>query len=188
MIDTLCIQGAGMKCISCIGALRVLAEKGILATITNFAGSSIGALVCLLLVIGMTPDEIEHTVSNSTPTPCCSISKYFICNYQQYVGNAIITYIESILSAKGFDPSITFLKLYNDTGKALVLTGTSVTVMDTYYFNYQTAPEMKVIDALRISVCIPLFNAGVQTIINGLPHVMIDGGAIATIPLYYFKF
>ena len=61
-INTLICSGGGSKMVTAIGALRVLEQKDILKNIVKYAGSSAGALICVLLNVNCTPDEIEKTV------------------------------------------------------------------------------------------------------------------------------
>jgi hypothetical protein len=56
--DTLVISGASSKCIIILGALQYLYDQNYLNNIDNFTGTSAGAIVCFLLIIGYTPIEI----------------------------------------------------------------------------------------------------------------------------------
>ena len=190
-INTLCVEGGGVKLITGIGALRVLEKKGILENIEKYAGSSAGALICVLLNIGMTPDCIENTVfsqgSKLVHDFFIKIPYNLLRNYGLYSGNKMVRYIQGLFIERGFDENITFAELNDKTGKILVLTGTSLNVMDTFYFNCHTTPNMKVIDALRISISIPLYFTSIEHEIDGIKHTMVDGGTINNFPMYYFN-
>lgn len=189
-IDTLTIAGGGNKLITSIGALRVLEEKDILKNIKKYAGSSAGAIIVTLLNIGYTPDEIENTVfsqgSKLVKDSFYKLPFHLLFNYGLYNCINMVKYIQLLFIKKGFDQDITFTKLYEETEKILVLTGTSLNVMDTFYFNYHTVPNMKVIDALRISISIPLYFTSVEYIIDSKKHIFVDGGVLNNFPLYYF--
>lgn len=189
-IDTLTVAGGGIKMVTAIGALRVLEQKDILKNIKKYAGSSAGAIICTLLCIGYTPDEIENTVfsqgSELIKDSFYKIPFNLLFNYGLFRGSKMVKYIETLFTEKGFDPNITFLQLYEKTSKTLVLTGTSLNTMDTFYFNYHTI-NMKVIDALRISISIPLYFTSVEQKIQDKIHVFVDGGLLNNFPMYYFK-
>lgn len=189
-IDTLAIQGGGIKLITAIGALRILEQKDLMKGINKLAGSSAGAIICVLLNIGFTADEIESTVFSQTSSIVhdffLKIPYHLLFNYGLYTGNKMIKYIQTLFTEKGFDLDITFSQLYEKTGKTLVLTGTSLNTMDTFYFNYHTMPDMKVIDALRISISIPIYFTSVEYKINDITHIMVDGGTLQNFPIYYF--
>lgn len=189
-IDTLVIMGGGMKLVTAIGSLSVLEEKGILNNIKKYAGSSAGAIIVTLLNIGLAPLQIENTVFSQGST-LVKDSYYklpfnLFFKYGLYNGNNMVKYIETLFIKQGFDPNITFTELYEKTQKILVLTGTSLNAMDTFYFNCHTSSNMKVIDALRISISIPIYFTGVEHIINGVSHIMCDGGVLQNFPIYYF--
>ena len=189
-IDTLAIMGGGMKLVTAIGSLCVLEEEGILNNIKKYAGSSAGAIIVTLLNIGLTPLQIENTVFSQGSTlvkdSFYKLPFNLLFKYGLYNGNNMVKYIETLFIQKDISPNITFGELYEKTQKILVLTGTSLNAMDTFYFNYHTASNMKVIDALRISISIPLYFTCVEHIINGVAHIMCDGGVLQNFPIYYF--
>lgn len=190
-IDTLTIAGGGNKMITAIGALKVLEEKDILKNIKKYAGSSAGSIIVTLLNIGYTPDEIENTVfsqgSRLVKDSIYKLPYHLLFYYGLFNATKMVKYIETLFVRKGFDSNITFAQLNEKTGKTLVLTGTSLNVMDTFYFNHHTTSEMKVVDALRISISIPLYFTSVEQKINDKNHVFVDGGLINNFPIYYFK-
>lgn len=190
-LNTLVLTGGGMRDVSIIGALNVLEKKNILSTINRYAGSSSGALICLLLNVGYTPSEIQDTIfaqgSNMVYDNFLRIPFNLLLNYGLFSGNKMVTYIKMLIQKKGFSQDITFLELYNKTQKTLVLTGTSLTQKNTFYFNHNTFPNMKVIDALRISISIPLYFTSVKYTIDNIKHTFVDGGVLNNFPIYYFE-
>jgi predicted acylesterase/phospholipase RssA len=63
-ITKLGFVGGGSKGLVYPGAIQGLESAGILADVDTVAGSSAGALTATLLAVGMTPDEINETVSS----------------------------------------------------------------------------------------------------------------------------
>lgn len=188
-IDTLILTGGGMRDVSIIGALNILKEKNII--INKYAGSSSGAMICTLLNIGYTPDEIEDTVfSQGTSVVYDNFFKIpfnLLFNYGLFTGNKMVKYLNSLFEKKGYSKDITFIELFNETQKTLVITGTSLTQKNTFYFNYHTFPNMKVIDAVRISISIPLYFTCVKYTIDDIQHIFCDGGLLNNFPLHYFE-
>ena len=189
-IDTLIISGGGIKSVAVIGSLNYLNEIGILKNIKKYAGTSAGSFIITLLVMNYTPDEIEQTVF-SQGNSLIKESYFMIIynmfkNYGIYSANKMYNYLESLFEAKGFNKNITFKQLYEKTSKILTLTGTSVSEQDTFYFNCYTQPNMKVIDAVRISISIPIYFTSVKHIFNSQIHTLVDGGVLENFPLYYY--
>ena len=192
MIDTLVIGGGSIKTIASLGALYVLQEKGILDNIKKFAGTSAGAVIVTLLVLGYTPNEINESIfskiGNYTNDSFYKIPINMICNYGLHTGNNMIKFLEGFFEKKGFKKDITFKELYDIVPKILVITGTSLSTRDTLFFNYQTTPDMSIIKALRITSSIPLYFTSVTHLHKGKNHKMCDGGILLNFPLYYFDY
>ena len=64
-IDTLCMSSGGIKGLSFIASLQYLINNNYinLSKINTFVGTSMGALICFLLIIGYTPDELINFLS-----------------------------------------------------------------------------------------------------------------------------
>lgn len=191
VIDTLVIGGGSIKTIASLGALSVLDEKGILNNINKYAGSSAGAIIITLLILGYKPNEINELIFSKIGSyvsdPFYKIPINMICNYGIYTGNNMVTFLEGFFEKKGFKKDITFKELYEIIPKVLVITGTSLSSCDTLFFNYQTTPDMSVIKALRITSSIPLYFTSVKYLHKGKYHQMCDGGLLNNFPLYYFN-
>jgi NTE family protein len=93
-------------------------------------------------------------------------------------------FFEKKIQEKGLNKNITLKELYDITGKLLVTVGVSLTDSKTYYFNAHTYPNLKVIDAVRISVSIPCY----FTPIKLDNHTFVDGGILSNYPLYYIDY
>ena len=192
LVDTLILEGGGVNCIATVGSLKLLEEKGILKNITKYAGTSAGSILCALLCIGYTTKEIQNTLFKQNNR----IIKNFIDdllipynlfkNFGLYNPKKFIKYISTLFVLKGIPSDITFIELANRTGKTLTITGTSFTIQDTIYFNHHTYPNFKVIDAIRISMSIPLYFTSITHNLNGKDHVFGDGGVLSNFPYYYY--
>ena len=137
-----------------------------------------------------TPSETDNTVFKQSSD--IILDSYFkipynlIKNYGLHSGDKMIRYLSTLFESKGFDKDITFLELYEQTNKVLVITGTSISERETFFFNYKTFPDMKVLDAIGISTSIPIYFTSKKLIIDDVPHRFVDGGVLNNFPLYYF--
>ena len=80
--------------------------------------------------------------------------------------------------------------------KLLYLTGVNLTDQKIEVFSHETYPSMKVLDAVRISVSIPVYFEAIWMQPNGkliakkdadsTTKMMVDGGIIDNYPFYIF--
>ena len=178
-INHLIISGGGTKGISYIGALMFIANKIDCTLIDSFSGSSAGSMICLFLNIGYTLKELRDIffLLDFTIYSDMKIDNMFnIYGFDD--GNKFINLIKSIIINKGHDPNITFKRLYEITSKELYITGTNITTEKPEYFSHISTPDMKIIEAIRVSISIPLFYSPVN--INN--NLYIDGAVLSPYP------
>ena len=58
LYDTLVLSGSSIKGITFLGALQYLYDNSLLKNVKTFVGTSSGAMISFLLIIGYTPVEI----------------------------------------------------------------------------------------------------------------------------------
>lgn len=200
----LVLEGGGIKGFAYIGAFEVLDSLGILQQIEKVGGSSVGAIQATLLAIGYTPAEMK-TLSKNIPLK--SFNDGFFPggisrlkrNFGFYKGEKIYSWLEEMISAKTGDADITFMQLHQQAieknYKDLYITGTDLTYRTLRIFSYQTFPAMRIKDALRISLSIPLYFEPVLIDDEGRivkegrgsnVHLMVDGGLLSNFPLQMF--
>ena len=185
----LCISGGGLKSIAAIGSVMYLRDNDILKDVKKYAGVSAGSIIACLLVLDYTPEEILELFTNIGKyvyDPFYMIPYNLLCKYGIYNGNKMLEFLGGYFIKRGYSRDITFLELFNKTEKELVITGTSISIRETFYFGYLTFPNMKVLDAIRISASIPLYFTSVKYPIEDKMHVWCDGGLLNNYPLYYF--
>jgi len=187
MIDTLCLSGGGLLGISFIGVLDFLENnKNInLTLITNYVGTSIGALLSFLFSINYSIKEIKEFIinfnfgilTNSTEN---NIENLLInCGIDD--GNKIIYILQSFLKNKYNIVDITFEKHYELTNKKLNIVGTNYTKSSEELFNHERTPLMSIITAVRISISIPL----IFTPILYNDNYYLDGALVNNFPINY---
>lgn len=152
----LAISGGGTKGISCLGSLMYLDKCGCLKDVTHYLGTSVGSIICLFLVVF----DIQYLVENIHIFTCLNYNdidlRLFIKQYGIISKKPLIDNIHSLLY-NHFKYEISFADLFSITKKELTITALNLYTKNIEYFNHRNAPNMKVIDAIKLSINIPLF-------------------------------
>ena len=206
----LVMEGGGIRGIAYGGALQELDARGVLAGIERVGGTSAGAIQAALLAVGYSPDEIIDVI-NHTPVQRLNDgrgifvggSARLIRQYGWYRGDQLTNYLCELVARKTQRPNLTLAELHalarQQPGhyRDLYTTGTNLTLQRTQVFSYETHPDLRVADAVRISMSIPLYYRAVlldaeNHVIQGRPRpgqpvqVVVDGGLLANYPLRMF--
>lgn len=180
----LILSGGGVKGIAHLGALQALQDQGILQNIDTYAGTSIGAVIGALLIIGYQPNEIFKVVDM---LDLKKVKGILFGNLLKLLGlddgNKMQIVIKKLFAGKNIDPEITFLELYERTNKTLFITAVCLNDKKTYYFSHITNPNMPVTLAIRMSISIPIYFVPVTY--KG--KLFIDGGCIDNYPIHLFN-
>jgi predicted acylesterase/phospholipase RssA len=159
----LILNGGGVLGISYIGAMRIVEENQELKEIDEFVGVSAGSICCLGLILGYSSDEMKGIIENLELINEKDISILSLFeNFGINNGNSIRKTIETIIMKKGYKSSITLSELYKSTGKNFIIVVTNLSKFRAEYLNHETEPELKVIDAIRMSISIPLYFQSVE--------------------------
>lgn len=181
----LILSGGGVKGIAHLGALKVLENKKILDKITTFVGTSIGALICSLLVIGYTIDELTiffNSLDLNVLIPKKLKFKNLIEKYGFDDGKKLNYLINSLFEVKNFS-SPSFEELFSKTNKKLIITSTCINDKKLVSFSYESHPKMKVLTALLMSMAIPIYF--IPTVFE--EKIYIDGSCINHYPIELFS-
>lgn len=116
--------------------------------------------------------------------------------YGWYRGKRFERWLAQLIESKTGNADISFAALHLRGTKDLYVTGTCLNKQKLIVFSYENYPHMKVKDAVRISMSIPLYFEAVFIDSTGkvVPHprrktgldVMLDGGFIANFPIRIF--
>jgi predicted acylesterase/phospholipase RssA len=160
MYKYLVFSSGGVNGISYIGCLKALHERNILSNINGFVGSSIGAFISLVNVIGYTWIELYDLVTQFDVQLLQHINGDTVCSFFNQYGiddcEQVMKFIRILLSKKGIPIDINFKDLYIKTNKHLMIIGTCLNTRSDEVFDYILTPDMKVLDSIRISVSVPL--------------------------------
>jgi NTE family protein len=204
----LALEGGGMKGLAYSGAFEVLDSIGITQHIERVAGTSSGAMNGMLISIGYSGKEITHLnlIKNfgkysQVGIPILSGLIRFYRTYGYYKTDRFMVDLAQAMRYKGISPDITFIELHklrssNPKIKDLYIAGANLTDQKLEVFSHRTYPNMKIIDAVKISISIPLYYEAIFMQPNGsIVHkkeanqntkVMTDGGVIDNYPFHIF--
>jgi predicted acylesterase/phospholipase RssA len=158
--DTLCISGGGVKGFSFLSALDILIKYDYinLNNINKYVGTSVGSIISFLLNIDYTPNEIMIYFKNFDFSKIdLSIDlNLFLCEHGFNDGTIYMEILTIFFERKYKLTNINFHDLYILTKKKLYIIGTNFSKGTQETFSYETTPNMLVMDAIRISISLPL--------------------------------
>jgi predicted acylesterase/phospholipase RssA len=185
LIETLVFGGGGICGMSYIGALKYLyelKESGKLKIeIKEVCGVSVGTIFGLFYMLGYTAEEMENEIIEKDLEKLKKFSfMNFWGNWGLDTGENIIVWLESLLLRKfECNRKLTFSELYSKVPiKFNVLAGN----LNRYVFeefNHVKTPDVPVLDAIRMSIGIPIVFT--KKIYNG--DTILDGGIISSYPI-----
>jgi NTE family protein len=203
VIKNLVFEGAGIRGIAYCGAIKEMESAGIMKPVEKVGGTSAGAVVALTISLGYTGREIQDIIAKTNFKKFNDGSYFFAGGFNRmnkyfgwYRGQKIEKWLEEIIYKKTSNADITFEELHQKGFKDLYITGTCLNKQKLIIFSHETYPAMKVKDAVRISMSIPLYFESVFIDTDGkvIHHpknkegldVMVDGGITANFPIRIF--
>jgi NTE family protein len=203
----LVFEGGGIRGIAYCGALEVLQQHNLLDSVKRVAGTSVGAIQATVVALNYTPQEMATLIADLNLRHFNDGGFMFIGgahrlrkNYGWYKGNKLRSWIGHLIETKTGNADLTFGELHmlaqTKGYKDLYVTGTDLTRQCLEVFSYENHPNMKIKDAVRISVSIPLYYGAVfmdslQNITyrprkNTHYRIFVDGGIIGNFPIHIF--
>lgn len=181
--NTILLSGGSIKTLSTLGALQYCYDNNLLDhSVETFVGTSAGAIICYLLVIGYTPVEVI----------CYFVSKNLF-RHEHYVdivsmlkGDGAISFLDihehlENLTIEKIGRLVTFKEVRDLFGKTLVMTTYNYTKKQIEYLSPETTPDLPCLIGLRMSTCLPF----VFSKYKYKDCFYIDGGVIDNFPLEY---
>jgi len=189
----LVFEGGGVKGIAYVGALEVLDKEGILKDVERVAGTSAGAMIAVLVGLRYSADEMKEILWNlnfrnfmDNSFGIIRDTTRMLKEYGWYKGDFFRNLMADFIKRKTGNGEITFKELASIKGfREIYLMGTDLSTGLSEMFSHKTTPKMKVADAARISMSIPLFFASVKGGENG-KHTYVDGGLLDNYPIKAF--
>jgi predicted acylesterase/phospholipase RssA len=163
---------ASMGIYSLIGTLKALEPK--LVDVKEVSGSSAGSILALLLALGMSVDEILDVALNLNVPEFVKLRIGSFFNKFGFVDLGPIR--EKLVEVCGCDPT------FEELDMKIYISAFCLNTSSTEYFSRDTHPKMKVIDAVCMSMAIPLIFACGKY--DGKTY--IDGGTQEQYPMIPF--
>jgi NTE family protein len=163
---------ASMGIYSMIGTLKSLESK--LVDVKEISGSSAGAILALFLALGMSIDEILNVALNLNVPEFVKLRIGSFFNKFGFVDLGPIH--EKLVEICGCDPT------FEELDTKIYISAFCLNTSTTEYFSRDTHPKMKVIDAVCMSMAIPLIFACGK--FEGKTYV--DGGTQEQYPMVPF--
>jgi NTE family protein len=186
----LVFEGGGVKGAAYVGAMEVLKEKGILSKIKRVGGTSAGAINATLLALGYTPGQQRTIIKKLDFTNFMDDSwgavrdtDRLIKEFGWYKGKFFHEWISGHIKKQLGDANATFANLKEAGKRDLYVYGTNLSTRFGEVFSHEHTPHMRIADAVRITMSMPLFFAAVR---NARDDVYVDGGALNNYPVKLF--
>ena len=199
----LIFEGAGVRGVAFAVAVRELENRQLLPQVEKVGGTSAGAIAALTVALGYSSPEIEAIIYD-TKVQRFKDGNFSVIggikrmkeNFGWYRHQDFLKWLDDIIQAKTGNGNITFRELHAQKFRDLYVTGTSLNHQKLLVFSYETYPDMKVKDAVCISMSIPLYFVSVcidgkGAIIDrrkatGYYDIMADGGFVGNFPIALF--
>jgi NTE family protein len=193
-IENICFKGGGIKGVAFIGVAKALKEIGLWNNIKRVIGSSAGAIFAGAVACKINPDDLVIAIEAT------DFSQFQDSNWGMmgegyrlieelgiYRGDYFYNWYSKLLEKFTGNANITLKEIYDKYGTEIVITTTNITKRKLVYLNYINNPNMKLVDAVRRSMSIPVFYIPISEIDeNGVVNYYVDGGCTNNFPLDYF--
>jgi NTE family protein len=190
--SNLVFEGGGVKGIAYVGALQVLAQKGILQQVQAVAGTSAGSIVSALLALGYEADgiskimnELDFTKLEDSWDPL-----RIPFTYGLYKGEYFLNWMRQRVAeapGKNLTEQASFADCKKAGCKDLRVFATDLNTKQVKEFSFATTPTVPVAEAVRASMSIPLFFKAWQFSNNNPDnHIYVDGGVVLNYPITAF--
>jgi len=186
----LVFEGGGVKGIAYVGALELLEQKEILDRITRVGGTSAGAINAVLLALGYSREEmleilLEMDFNNFLDDSWGIVrdADRLIHDFGWYKGDFFRHWIGNLIRTKTGNENATFDGLRRAGYRDLYLVGTNLSTGFAEVFSADHTPRWRVVDAVRVSMSIPLFFSSVRDMRG---DIRVDGGVLDNYPIRLF--
>jgi predicted acylesterase/phospholipase RssA len=163
----LVFKGGSVKNLSYTGVIRYLQENNMLANVKILAGTSGGAVTCMMIALGYTGEEMLDDFANTDVDTIFggnvgsikSLPKIVYNSWRQYGmvdGTGIDKKLMEIIAKKiPSNPKITLKDFYNSTGKTIICVTACLNTHKAEYLSHLTVPDMPLYLAIRLSMNLP---------------------------------
>ena len=188
--ENLIFEGGGVKGIAYVGVFQELQDREIIGNIKRVGGTSAGAINAVLLSLGYSLQEtrdilMELDFNNFMDDSWGLVrdAKRLFEEFGLYKGDFFKQWIGDRIREKTGNENATFNEFKNKGFLDLYLIGSNLSTGFSEVFSCEHTPRMRVVDAVRISMSIPLFFAAIR---NMRSDVYVDGGLFNNYPIKLF--
>lgn len=202
--DTLVFSGGGPDGFAFIGCLRHLEANAMMSRVRTIVGCSAGSIIALFVALGMNSIEIEAWATRGVEDrSLCDVDIEGILSLVERLGiddgERVMASVRSVVAvrlskiaprlcaaskgAAAGDP--TFLELAKATGRDLVLCVSNLEMGDRELLSVDTAPDVSVSLAVRMSISVPMLFTPVRAKLraDGPTCTYVDGGLFDFCPV-----
>jgi predicted acylesterase/phospholipase RssA len=202
--DTLVLSGGGPDGLAFIGCVRSLEARGAMARLRTVVGCSAGAIVALFVAVGLSSVDMEAwAVRGFADRSLLDVDIEGMLSLIERLGiddgERVMTSIRGVVAARlavvaprlcassararAGDP--TFMELAKATGRNLVVAVSNLEASARELLSVDTAPDLGVATAVRMSISIPILFTPVRHRIrpDGPTCTYVDGGLFDYCPI-----
>lgn len=186
----LVFEGGGVKGIAYVGAMKVLQKEKILKNIDRVGGTSAGSINAVLYAARYTNQEtlqilnkLDFNGFKDDSWGALRDMNRLKDEYGWYKGDYFREWIGDLLKKKTGNSNVSFKALQEHTGKQLYVYASNLSTNFGEVYSPEHTPRMRVVDAVRRSMSIPLFFRAVR---DDRKDVFVDGGVINNFPVKLF--
>lgn len=176
-MNVIVLSGGGQAGWDMLGAISQIQEE--IPSFDAYVGTSVGGVIAALCSVGFHAVELfetlQHVDISNKPSLVRCVEEFGFCDSQPLMKS-----VTKLLEDKcGPDP--TFKTHHERFGADLVITGVCVTTQQTEYFRWDTHPDMKLMDAIRITCSVPILFVPVKHD----DRLYVDGALGDNFPIKY---
>jgi len=190
VFQNLVFEGGGVKGIAYVGALEELENRGIMKNIQRVGGTSAGAINALLIGLGYSLDEMKKVLFSlnfkkflDDDWGVVRDTKRLVKEYGWYKGDFFHEWVGKHVEDKAGNADATFKELNEKGFLDMYFCGVNLSTHYGEVFSFEHTPRLRVADAVRISMSIPLFFASVK---SARGDCYVDGGLLNNFPIKIF--
>jgi len=187
----LLLSGGGIKVTASIGSIKILEQRGHLNSLKEVCGVSAGAWMALMIACRIPIETIERLIIELDFGQIRNLTSEAVIGFPETFGfddgskfiNLLNTIFRIVLK---LDPTITFAQLAaNKTNIGFRCWAVDLVTSNQREFSLKETPDVKIIDALRASMALPIYFTPIIDSITG--HMLTDGGIQGNMPLQYLS-
>ena len=185
----LILSGGGVKVVSIVGAIKALEEKGLLIQLKEVSGVSAGAWLAFMVSAGLSIQTLESLVLGFEFSHIRNLNPEALMSFPETLGlddgTNLMKFLESIFRvAIKISPTVTFAE-FNALNLSKIkfrCWATDLKEYTTCEFSLEETPNVRIIDALRASMALPLYFTPVKHPNSG--NLLSDGGIQGSLPIH----